>query len=140
MDKHTRYRNKNVAEGRCPHCGKSCAPYYECEDRRFYKRSYRILQELVKKGILKRRISATNTVWYKGSNKSIKLEGRAKGYFISLDDRRYLPRIGKKYIDMKAIIEDTIKNQKGVFTEDEIHEQVLLQIKKLKAANTRKEG
>lgn len=31
-----RYR-KLRKEGRCWHCGKPCAPWYECEDRRKYK-------------------------------------------------------------------------------------------------------
>ncbi len=31
--KHSRYRQKCKEEGRCPHCGKPCAPYHECEER-----------------------------------------------------------------------------------------------------------
>jgi uncharacterized protein YacL (UPF0231 family) len=38
MNKHIRYRQKNIAQGRCPHCGELCAPFYECEQRRAYKR------------------------------------------------------------------------------------------------------
>lgn len=38
QDKHKRYRQKCISEDRCPHCGKPCAPYYECEERRKYKR------------------------------------------------------------------------------------------------------
>ncbi len=38
MNKHKRYRQKCIRDGRCPHCGKSCAPFYECEERRKYKR------------------------------------------------------------------------------------------------------
>ncbi len=37
-DKHSRYRLKQQEAGRCPHCGKPCAPYYECATRRFQKR------------------------------------------------------------------------------------------------------
>jgi len=28
-----------VSEGQCPHCGITCSPYYECEQRRAYKRN-----------------------------------------------------------------------------------------------------
>lgn len=38
-DKYKRYKQKLVSEGRCPHCGKPCAPYVECEERRAYKRA-----------------------------------------------------------------------------------------------------
>lgn len=37
VNKSQRYRAKRKAEGRCPHCGEPCAPYYECEERRAYK-------------------------------------------------------------------------------------------------------
>lgn len=37
-DKQKRYRQKCISEGRCPHCGKPCAPYYECDTRRLYKK------------------------------------------------------------------------------------------------------
>jgi len=39
-DKWQRYRVKLVAAGRCPHCGKPCAPYRECEERRQKKAEY----------------------------------------------------------------------------------------------------
>lgn len=32
------YKMRCISEGRCPHCGKPCAPFTECEDRRRYKR------------------------------------------------------------------------------------------------------
>ena len=37
-DKYQRRRQKLAAEGCCPHCGKPCAPFVECEERRAYKR------------------------------------------------------------------------------------------------------
>ncbi len=46
-DRHSRYRVKCQETGKCPHCGKSCAPFYECEQRRFYKR----LSYAMKKGV-----------------------------------------------------------------------------------------
>jgi hypothetical protein len=41
--KHYRERTRNA--GHCPHCGRPCAPYYECEERRAYKRKQRATQE-----------------------------------------------------------------------------------------------
>lgn len=37
-NKFVTYRLKCAADRRCPHCGKPCGPYYECEERRAYKR------------------------------------------------------------------------------------------------------
>ena len=58
MDKQQRYRQKCISEGRCPHCGKPCAPYYECEVRRLYKSFDYTLTRLVLEGkVEKRKIS-----------------------------------------------------------------------------------
>ena len=38
MDKHKKYRSRNADSFRCPHCGKDAEGYYECADRREYKR------------------------------------------------------------------------------------------------------
>lgn len=54
MDKHKKYRLHNVAKGKCPHCGKPCAPFYECETRRFAKRLSHALRWLEKAGIVRR--------------------------------------------------------------------------------------
>lgn len=37
--KQERYRQRLIAEGRCPHCGKPCTPFAECEERRAYKQA-----------------------------------------------------------------------------------------------------
>jgi len=34
LTKLARYYLRRVSEGCCPHCGKPCAPYYQCEERR----------------------------------------------------------------------------------------------------------
>jgi hypothetical protein len=52
-DKHSRWRQKMVSEGRCPHCGKPCEPFYECEQRRANKKINRILKEAVAQGKIK---------------------------------------------------------------------------------------
>jgi hypothetical protein len=63
-----RYRAKTVAEGRCPHCGKPCAPRYYCSEflagkrERWasYGRFKRIEKEARKKNYFNR--TATGTV------------------------------------------------------------------------------
>jgi hypothetical protein len=51
-DKYGRYRARMRSSGRCPHCGKPCAPFYECETRRFYKRMLSHLNKAARIGIL----------------------------------------------------------------------------------------
>ena len=51
-DKQARYRRKMYLEGKCPHCGKLCAPYSECQERRNSKRIAHVLGRLVKLGEL----------------------------------------------------------------------------------------
>ena len=36
--KQATHRQRCRTEGRCWHCGRACAPYYECDDRRRYRR------------------------------------------------------------------------------------------------------
>lgn len=43
MDKNQRYRARQKEQGKCPHCGKPCAPYAECEERREAKAYARLL-------------------------------------------------------------------------------------------------
>ena len=38
MNKYEKYRRSCVQRGLCPHCGKPCAPFFECAERRAYKR------------------------------------------------------------------------------------------------------
>lgn len=41
MDRHGAYRKRCKEDGKCPHCGKPCAPFTECEERRNYKAKLR---------------------------------------------------------------------------------------------------
>ncbi len=50
-DKHSRYRVRCQDQERCPHCGVLCAPFYECENRRRYKRLHYVLKKGVRMGI-----------------------------------------------------------------------------------------
>jgi hypothetical protein len=52
-DKYSNYRKRMVSEGRCPHCGKPCAPFYECAERRGKKQFARVLRELIKEGTVR---------------------------------------------------------------------------------------
>lgn len=49
-DKYARHRIKCLMEGRCPHCGKPCAPYSECQERRAKKRLFGYLAKGIKNG------------------------------------------------------------------------------------------
>lgn len=50
--KQQRYRQRCIDEGRCPHCGELCAPYYECADRQRKKRLLVALKQLEREGII----------------------------------------------------------------------------------------
>ncbi len=48
MNKYQRYRARLRAEVKCTHCGKLCAPYFECDDRREYKNRRHIRKKITK--------------------------------------------------------------------------------------------
>jgi len=50
--KQQKYRQKLIAQGLCPHCGKPCSPYYECKKRRWEHGINRALRELIKDGLV----------------------------------------------------------------------------------------
>ena len=52
--KQKRYRRRKVAENVCPHCGKLCAPYYACHDRRYKKRMCYILNRMADLGEIRK--------------------------------------------------------------------------------------
>mgnify|MGYP001572816278 FL=1 len=72
-DKHSRYRVKQQECGRCPHCGEPCAPYYECEARRFYKKLMYGLRKMVRLGL----IESPKPGWFQqNSRTALPLPGR----------------------------------------------------------------
>lgn len=91
MDKHQRYRRKCISEGRCPHCGKPCAPYVECPERRTYKRISVALRRMYSVGLVQR----VKRGLYKGTPDEqfavfvTKKSGRN-------GDKRFLPKLGAK--------------------------------------------
>lgn len=50
--KYSRRAHKCESEGRCPHCGKPCAPFFACKERRESQRMSRILREMVNEGLV----------------------------------------------------------------------------------------
>lgn len=98
-NKYTRYRQKQIKAGRCPHCGKPCAPFYECDERRMNKQVSKSLNKLIQIGLVIR----TDGLYRANPIKPI-LSKRAMGYRTKEGDRRRWPRIGKKYLDIKEIM------------------------------------
>jgi hypothetical protein len=100
MNKHQRYRQKCVSEGRCPHCGVQCAPFLECEDRRLRKRLLRVLGMAVKAGAVEKLSKGGKTTWRFRADAPWpkgKVSGRP-------GDRRLLPKIGDKPTNAGPII------------------------------------
>jgi len=128
MDKYQKYRKKMVGAGRCPHCGKTCAPYYECEDRRAYKKSNIALQNMVKVGMLFCKKQPDGTNLYKLKNSDI----RIVSHKTSDNDRRNLPRLGKKYINAKKMILDIFKENNRALHVDEVSDILMQKICDLK--------
>lgn len=51
-DKNKRYRQKQMEEGKCPHCGKDCEPgFKQCRNRIIDKAMGRVMRQLSDKGI-----------------------------------------------------------------------------------------
>lgn len=73
MNKHQRYREKCISEGRCPHCGKPCAPFHECYERRFYKRFWTALDKAIKEG----RVTQSENYYYINAHYFMETEIRA---------------------------------------------------------------
>lgn len=135
MDKYQRYKQKCVSEGRCPHCGKPCAPYYECDERRAYKKSDRALQSLVNLGIVTKTRQSNGQNTYRGVASPPKLIGRQRGYVIKSIDCRHLPRIRKKYFNVKNLIMDELGQ--SALTEKEIVKLVWDKITTIKTMHRR---
>ena len=116
------WKARQVAMGRCPHCGKPCAPYRECERRRFTRRFYRSARILEKLGlIIVERINGRAAI-YKSTGKV----GKVREYNSGREgDRRLLPRIGKKPIDnIEEIILRIAEEHLEPFTTSQIVKEV----------------
>jgi hypothetical protein len=114
--KQSRYRQKNVSQGKCPHCGKPCLPYYECEYRRSMKKMQRILRRMAGMGM----IGTKNMRGKPTTYRVLDLTKSIVEYQTKDGDSRRFPRIGKQYIDIgelaiqclngKALDEDVLTN------------------------------
>lgn len=113
--KNKRYRDKCIREGRCPHCGQPCAPYYECDKRRFYKKMEKCLRRLVKERVL--RCEDGRYLHNEGSDEKF---NNIVTYSISPDDRRKLARIKNRPIDLKQLLREILFAHPNGITEDNI--------------------
>lgn len=59
-DRHKKRRLQLRSAGLCPHCGKPCAPYYWCEERREYVRNLQKAKRKYTRGPYKRRSGRPN--------------------------------------------------------------------------------
>ena len=114
--KQRRYRQRLVAQGKCPHCGKPCAPYYECGERRFYRQINYMLRRGIQAGRFK--------IWYDGDTMMIGMGDETKNVTSYArtkdDDRRLLPRFGKRPAETEDIIMEVFRRESRGLTEDEI--------------------
>lgn len=109
------YRARCVGAGRCPHCGEPCAPYAECERRRFYKRIQRVLRRGVQFGTFEKTPRG-----YKILDQSKEIPSKASG---REGDRRKWPKIGDKPVDPEKLIHEVAREiaiKQGVVTEEQV--------------------
>ncbi len=127
MNKYQRYRQKCISEGRCPHCGKPCAPYFECAERREYKRFNYYLGRMVRAGLLSQTKRKTGNL-YKMRDSSVEIV-----FYDRHTDKRNLPRIGKKYLDIENMILQIFKDSPNrSFSVADVDELILLEATRLK--------
>ena len=122
MDKYAknkRWRDKCVREGRCPHCGQPCAPYYECATRRFHKKLDNFLRRLLKAGVMRREGHKYFAVAEDFSS--------VITYNICDEDRRHLPRRGNHPMKVEQLLLDIIVQHPNGITEDNIRLQLAAQ-------------
>jgi hypothetical protein len=127
--KNARYRQKCISEGRCPHCGKLCAPYSICVERRVYKKMMRMLSRMVHAGHLVR-----NGNLYSAPQK---YPTAALIFYRTRDtDRRLLPRIRRNPADEETVfgeIEVILKARGQPMTASEIARDYALRIRDVAA-------
>lgn len=127
-EKNRRYRQKQISEGKCPHCGKPCAPYYECDKRRQYKKMLYSLNRLVIAGHIEQ-IGGK----YRALDNSIPLKKmRVLEYNTKPDDKRIWPRIGRKYINIIEIVTAILEDAGQPLREQEIYDRLMNKITDMK--------
>lgn len=134
MTKHERYRRKQVEAHRCPHCGKPCTPFYECEERRRKKRFGRELNRMVKAGILTSiRTPGKQTLYsaVSGAETSGLLCREVKD-----GDRRLFPRVGKKYVSIEDIAYAILTREGKPIHVKELQKRIYSVIEQMKFDNS----
>lgn len=120
-DKCSRWRRRMAEQGRCPHCGKPCAPYYECHNRRFSKRINRVLLILEDCGALRREWKGRgHSVLWLSAGKDSGYVGKVSG---RSGDKRLLPKIRDKPQtdeDLESIFIAILRDAGKPMTEQEI--------------------
>ena len=129
MNKQDKYRQNQIKKGCCPHCGKPCTPYYECEERRTCKNFGHNLSHMVKIGLILR-----SGKLYKVNPDESTFPKRAMGYRTKEEDRRRWPRLGKKYFkdeDITNMMVEVLKIEQPL-SQEEITNRVFQKITKFK--------
>ncbi len=129
-EKGKRWRQKQIKAGRCPHCGKPCAPFYECDERRNYEKSKKLLNRMVDTGFLKkRREGVFNLYSVDNPNAEMPVTRECRD-----DDMRYMPRIGKQYINWDELFVRVLKEENKPMSEKDILEKSFEIITRFKRA------
>lgn len=120
MTKQKSYRQRCAAEGRCPHCGKPCAPYRECQQRRDYKRIQRVLRRGVQFGMFEKTERG-----YKLLDGSKSIPSKRSG---AEGDRRIWPKIGDKPFDPEVLVmnaaHQVAASNKGVVSVEDVERAI----------------
>lgn len=125
MNKWQRHRLKCQKEGRCPHCGKPCLPYSECEDRRHIRKVRYTLNRLILSGL-----AIKNKRGYTAINGIPLQKIRCLSYNTNNGDSRLFPRIGKQYFNLKDMLVECLKYKP--LTEEEIEICIFQKISDIK--------
>jgi hypothetical protein len=115
MNKYQRRAASLVARGRCPHCGKPCAPYYECGERRLYKKINYHLRRGVQFGTYRKEPGPDGKPRYFIADNSVEVPGKKCD---DPNDTRALPRINDKPIDSCDLVVSVL--HPGGMTEEQI--------------------
>ena len=126
ISKQIRYRQKNIAQGKCPHCGKPCSPFYECEDRRNIKKLQGMLRRMAKSGIIEMKSLQGKPTIYK----SLDLTKSITEYKTNDGDSRKFPRVGKQYIDISELAIQCLSGKK--LDENELIKAIMEKITEIK--------
>jgi hypothetical protein len=124
VNKYQRYRQKCLREGRCAHCGKPCAPYLECDDRRTYKKINRIMRRLVECGFAERVRPGVIKVTPDGQFAPMVMKRSGADH-----DKRLWPRIADMPVSVDALVHAAVldvahASANRIFTEAQVEARI----------------